>query len=112
MAQTEKELVDKITKYIFEKKGAHGEWFIGISSDPQKALFKAHNVDKKTDFWMYEFLPDALSAHRAVDQLLMMSQGKVQALGPKEEVLSRVLQRPLTAPRPLKVVPDSGSAGA
>jgi 1,4-dihydroxy-2-naphthoyl-CoA synthase len=72
MAQTEKEMIEKITKYIFEKKGAHSEWFMGISSDPQKALFKNHNVDKKTDFWMYEFLPDAPSAHRVVDQLLMM----------------------------------------
>ncbi len=72
MAQTEKEMIDKITKYIFEKKGAHGEWFMGVSSDPQKALFKKHNVDKKTDFWMYEFLPDAPAAHRVVDQLLMM----------------------------------------
>ena len=52
------------------------------------------------------------SAIAGVDRLLVMNQGKVQAIGPKEEVLSKVLQRPLAAPRPLKVVPDSGSAGA
>ena len=52
------------------------------------------------------------SAIAGVDRLLMMNQGKVQAIGPKEEVLSRVLQRPLAIPRPLKVVPESGSAGA
>jgi hypothetical protein len=38
--------------------------------------------------------------------------GRVQAIGPKDEVLSKVLQRPLAVPRPLKVVPESGSAGA
>ena len=51
------------------------------------------------------------SAIAGVDRLLMMSQGKAQAIGPKDEVLSRVLQRPLAMPRPLKVVPDTGSAG-
>jgi len=52
------------------------------------------------------------SAIAGVDRLLMMNQGKVQAIGPKDEVLAKVLQRPLAMPRPLKVVPDSGSAGA
>ena len=52
------------------------------------------------------------SAIAGVDRLLMMNQGRVQAVGPKEEVLSKVLQRPLAMPRPLKVVPESGSAGA
>ncbi len=52
------------------------------------------------------------SAIAGVDRLLMMSQGKAQAIGPKDEVLSKVLQRPLAIPRPLKVVPESGSAGA
>jgi len=52
------------------------------------------------------------SAIAGVDQVLMMNQGRAQAFGPKDEVLSKVLQRPLPAPRPLKVVPDSGSASA
>ncbi len=49
------------------------------------------------------------SAIASVDQLLMMNQGRVQAFGPKEEVLAKVVQRDM-APRPLKVVPDTGSA--
>ena len=52
------------------------------------------------------------SAIAAVDRILVMSQGKAQAIGPKDEVLSKVLQRPLSMPRPLKVVPDTGSASA
>jgi len=50
------------------------------------------------------------SAIAGVDRLLMMNQGKAQAIGPKDEVLSKVLQRPLAMPRPLKIVPESGSA--
>ena len=52
------------------------------------------------------------SAIAGVDHLLMMNQGRMQAFGPKEEVLSKVLQRPLAMPRPLKVVPESGNASA
>src|SRR5579885_3487001 len=47
------------------------------------------------------------SAIAGVDQILVMSQGKAQAIGPKDEVLSKFLQRP-SAPQPLKVVPGSG----
>jgi PrtD family type I secretion system ABC transporter len=50
------------------------------------------------------------SAIAGVDLLLMMHQGRGQAFGPKDEVLSRVLQRDGGAVRPLKVVPDVGSA--
>ena len=52
------------------------------------------------------------SAIAGVDQLLMMNQGRMQTFGPKDEILSKVLQRPLAMPRPLKVVPESGSASA
>ena len=48
------------------------------------------------------------SAIAGVDLLLMMNQGRAQAFGPKDEVLSRVLQRDgAAAPRPLKVVPEA-----
>jgi len=50
--------------------------------------------------------PNAIAG---VDRILMMNQGRAQAIGPKDEVLSKVLQRPL--PRPFKVVPESGSTG-
>jgi ABC-type protease/lipase transport system fused ATPase/permease subunit len=48
------------------------------------------------------------SAIAGVDLLLAMQRGRQQAFGPKEEVLSKVL-RSAAAPRPLKVVPDTGS---
>jgi ATP-binding cassette subfamily C protein len=50
------------------------------------------------------------SAIASVDLLLMMNHGRAQAFGPKDEVLSRVLQRESTAPRSLKVVPEPGVA--
>src|SRR6187397_2681786 len=49
------------------------------------------------------------SAIAGVDLLLMMNQGRVAAFGPKDEVLSRVLQRDgAAASRALKVVPEAG----
>jgi PrtD family type I secretion system ABC transporter len=51
-------------------------------------------------------------AHRpvgieAVDQLLVLKDGRVQAFGPKETVLGQVLQR-VAPPSPIKIVADGG----
>lgn len=51
------------------------------------------------------------SAIAGVDHVLVMNKGRAQAFGPKDEVLSKVLQKP-AVPRPLKVVPDQGSSGS
>ena len=53
-------------------------------------------------------------AHRpvgieAVDQLLVLKDGRMQAFGPKEQVLGQVLQR-VPAPAPIKIVSDAGAA--
>src|SRR6202158_3086937 len=53
-------------------------------------------------------------AHRpigieAVDQLLVLKDGRMQAFGPKEQVLGQVLQR-VPPPSPIKIVSDSGVA--
>src|SRR5882762_4280594 len=52
-------------------------------------------------------------AHRpvgieAVDQLLVLKDGRMQAFGPKEQVLGQVLQR-VAPPPPIKIVSDSGA---
>ena len=52
--------------------------------------------------------PNAIAG---VDRILMMNQGGAQAIGPKDEVLSKVLQRAVPIPRPFKVVPESESTG-
>jgi PrtD family type I secretion system ABC transporter len=54
-------------------------------------------------------------AHRpigieAVDQILVLKDGRMQAFGPKETVLAQVLQPRVTAPSPIKIVSDSGVA--
>jgi ATP-binding cassette subfamily C protein len=54
-------------------------------------------------------------AHRpigieAVDQVLVMKDGRMQAFGPKETVLAQVLQPRVTTPAPIKIVSESGVA--
>ncbi len=53
-------------------------------------------------------------AHRpigieAVDQLLVLKEGRMQAFGPKETVLGQVLQR-VSPPPPIKIVSEAGGA--
>ena len=50
------------------------------------------------------------SAIASVDQLLMMNQGRAQGFGPKEEILAKLMRQDGGGPRPLKVVPETGSA--
>jgi ATP-binding cassette subfamily C protein len=54
-------------------------------------------------------------AHRpigveAVDQILVLRDGRMQAFGPKEQVLAQVLQPRVTPPAPIKVVSEGGVA--
>ncbi|TPQ27717.1 type I secretion system permease/ATPase [Bradyrhizobium guangdongense] len=54
-------------------------------------------------------------AHRpigveAVDQILVLRDGRVQAFGPKEQVLSQVLQPRVAPPAPIKIVSEGGVA--
>jgi ATP-binding cassette subfamily C protein len=54
-------------------------------------------------------------AHRpigieGVDQILVLKDGRMQAFGPKEQVLAQVLQPRVAAPTPIKIVSDSGVA--
>ena len=46
------------------------------------------------------------SALAAVDQLLVMNQGRAQAFGPKDEILSKMMRRDAPAPGSLKVVSE------
>src|SRR6516162_5610784 len=52
-------------------------------------------------------------AHRpigieAMDQILVLKDGRLQAFGPKEQVLAQVLQPRVAGPTPIKIVSDAG----
>jgi len=54
-------------------------------------------------------------AHRpigieAVDMLLVLKDGRMQAFGPKDQVLGQVLQRVAPPPAPIKIVSEAGAA--
>jgi len=54
-------------------------------------------------------------AHRpigveAVDQILVLRDGRMQAFGPKEQVLAQVLQPRVTPPAPIKIVSEGGKS--
>jgi ATP-binding cassette subfamily C protein len=51
------------------------------------------------------------SALAAVDHVMMMVEGKVQALGPKDEVLSKILRRPAAPGAPAEAAPMAAAQG-
>src|ERR1700752_536876 len=46
----------------------------------------------------------------AVDELLVLKDGRMQAFGPKEQVLGQVLQQRVAPPHPIKIVSEGGVA--
>src|SRR6201996_7379544 len=53
-------------------------------------------------------------AHRpigieAMDQILVLKDGRLQAFGPKDQVLAQVLQPRVAGPTPIKIVSDAGA---
>ena len=50
------------------------------------------------------------SAIEGVDLLLVLKDGRMQAFGPKDQVLGQVLQRVQPVPQPIKLATDKGAA--
>lgn len=40
--------------YIKEFGGAFENWYVGIASDPESALFRAHKVDRQEGLWIFK----------------------------------------------------------
>jgi hypothetical protein len=57
----------EILAYIKEFGGSFGDYYVGLTDDPQKALFETHGLVKNRDPWLYK---QALSfaAARTVQQ--------------------------------------------
>jgi hypothetical protein len=56
-------------------------------------------------------------AHRpsgivGLDMVLVMNQGRMQAFGPKDEGLAKVLRAVVPTPAPLKIIPELRKAGS
>ena len=50
-----------------------------------------------------------MNAVAGVDQLLVLAEGRVQAFGPKDQVLSKLTPAKPAQPMPLKLVTESGA---
>jgi hypothetical protein len=44
----------EILAYIKEFGGDFSEYYVGLTDDPQKALFSTHKLDRKKDPWLYK----------------------------------------------------------
>jgi ATP-binding cassette subfamily C protein len=96
-------------------RALYGEPFLVVLDEPNS------NLDSEGDEALTRAVRGArergavvvVVAHRpigieAVDQLLVLKDGRMQAFGPKETVLGQVLQR-VAPPAPIKIVSPGGA---
>lgn len=44
----------EILAYVKEFSTEWGDWYIGVTDDPQTALFETHGLDREKDIWLYK----------------------------------------------------------
>jgi len=54
LLRDKQEIIDDIKEYILKNKGDYNSWYVGVSSDARKSLFKEHEVKEKGDRWIYK----------------------------------------------------------
>ena len=97
-------------------RAVYGEPFLIVLDEPNS------NLDTEGDEALTRAVRGArergavvvVVAHRpigieAVDQILVLKDGRMQAFGPKEQVLAQVLQPRVAAPTPIKIVSEAGA---
>ncbi|HDQ25853.1 MAG TPA: hypothetical protein ENN43_03800 [bacterium] len=72
MSQVEQNVIEAILKYVKIKGGNNMNWYVGVSKDPERSMFKEHNVDKTKNPWMYKSASDNLEAVRIEEYLLKL----------------------------------------
>ena len=84
MSNGKQEIIDDIKKYIQEKRGDYGLWYVGVSSNARNSLFSEHKVKEKEDFWIYK---TALSSEiaREVEKYFLIVLGTDGLIGNGEE---------------------------
>lgn len=53
MATTNETIITEIKAFMAKWGGRCTDWYIGIASDPRQRLFNNHNVNEKSDGWIY-----------------------------------------------------------
>jgi len=53
MSYTKQQIIVEISTYIRQEGGAKSAWYVGVASDPEDRLFNHHNVQEKSDSWIY-----------------------------------------------------------
>jgi hypothetical protein len=54
LANTEKQVVINIQNHMNKEGGTPFEWYVGITNNPEDALFSRHNVSRLSGKWIYD----------------------------------------------------------
>ena len=50
---TTQQIINEISKYVDDNGGQYSNWYVGITSDPEKRLFTEHGVDQEYGKWIH-----------------------------------------------------------
>ena len=70
----------EILAYMKEFGGDFSEYYVGISNDPENALFKSHQVDRGKDPWLYKQALTHQAARTAQDYFLSRLKSDGEAI--------------------------------
>jgi len=84
LPQDKQKIIDDIKEYILKNKGDYNSWYVGVSSDARKILFKEHEVKEKGDRWIYKTVITSEIA-REVEKHFLIVLGTHGEIGSGEE---------------------------
>jgi len=47
------QIINDISTFISNNGGQYRDWYVGITSEPEKRLFTDHSVNKQNDKWIH-----------------------------------------------------------
>ncbi len=71
----------QLEEFIREHEAEPSQWYVGVAANPEKMLFKHHNVNRRHDSWIYRLAASHDDAREIHDSLVELGCDATQSLG-------------------------------
>ena len=70
MAKSKSDIITDIQRYITNRGGGIGAWYVGIAANPRDRLFDDHSVSEENGSWIYRTASSS-SVAREIEQYFL-----------------------------------------